>query len=121
MLVEGTYELDGNELKPVQHDSGYYVSLEFWELQVHKTQLTTELLKELLSAYASTIKVLRLENVQPLYVGVWMSGDVVYIYISTHINGYNEAVSLGKNNNQLAIFDCSNKVPVFLNGSDSIL
>jgi len=46
------------------------------------------------------------------YIGVWNNDGVVYVDISKHYNSKKQALQVGKNNKQLAIYDLKNNCDI---------
>ena len=97
ILKNGGATLDSN-LKPIQAQKGYMVSM-----QGHELVTTIEGLNDtLLENYTRLAKKLN------GYVGMWLDDDKVYLDISQHHTSKNKALEVGKANKQLAIYDLEN-------------
>lgn len=84
--------------------SGFMVSYEQYEQVVSlETAHTTEI-----KGIASIAKSLN------AYVGTWLNDGKIYLDISTHVKNLNDAITLGKQNNQLAIYDIKNDTVINL-------
>ena len=46
------------------------------------------------------------------YIGIWNNNGVVYVDISKHYNSKKQALQVGKNNKQLAIYDLKNNCDI---------
>ena len=89
-------------------DTGYMVSL-YGHEETH-------------SVYSLTIDDIRtyiFANFYPLrksrhFFGMWRNLDKVYLDVSVYVPTFEDAVRLGRENNQLAIFDLANKTEIKL-------
>ena len=90
-------------------ESGYMVSYDKSETVVSmiflKNDINGEMLfQELLNSYIARVKRLG----EHLFVGVWIDNGKAYFDISKNIESKSQAISFGKLNNQLAIYDIKN-------------
>ena len=89
-------------------DKGFMVSIKGQEVKVNKNNIE-EIKKEIEK------KKEFIENKKGLYIGLWLENDILFIDISIHIIDYLEALEVGRNNDQLAIFDLKKKDSIYLN------
>lgn len=89
-------------------DNGYMVSLKGQEIKVNKNDIQG--IKKEIEKKRKFI-----ENKKGLYIGLWLDNDIMFIDVSIHIIDYMEALEVGRNNNQLAIYDLQKKDSIYLN------
>ena len=99
--------LDYN-LKDFNSNVGFMVSIKGQEIKVNKNNIQG--IKKEIEKKREFIK-----NKKGLYVGLWVDNDIMYIDVSIHIINYLEALEVGRNNNQLAIYDLKHKNSIYLN------
>jgi hypothetical protein len=87
--------------------SGYMVSLKGYEIIIKASQ-ETRLFYEI--GRANT----RAEVLNNSYVGVWIENGLAYIDVSINIKELNKAITFGKDNEQLAIYDIKNNEVITL-------
>lgn len=98
----GTYN---KELKSINATSGYMVSLLGYERKC-KT------IEEIEKAIKENIEIVKgLDNA---YLGTWIDEGITYIDISILVENKEDALELGKINNQLAIYDIENNESIYL-------
>lgn len=81
---------------------GFMVSLEKYEQVVpinkaHTTELNT---------------MVEIATKLNAYIGTWLNDDKIYIDLSININNIEDAIRIGKENNQLAIYDIVNDMVI---------
>jgi hypothetical protein len=101
-IKSGTYIATASGIEPAPFTKGFYVSLAGLETVISRNALSAELFEQVTSAYAS----LALQN--DGLVGVWESDGDVYFDVSQHVEDRNDALQLGKDRNQKAIWDIGN-------------
>lgn len=57
----------------------------------------------------------KIKNIDNVYIGLWVDNDIMYIDLSIHIIDYMEALEVGRDNKQLAIYDLKNNNSIYLN------
>lgn len=98
----GTYNKD---LKSINAKSGYMVSLQGYEKKCKSEQ-------EIEKAINENMEIVRgLDNA---YLGAWIDEGIIYIDISVLVENKEDAMELGKINNQLAIYDIENNESIYL-------
>ena len=103
-ILNGGITLKGNEV--AYHEHGYMVSLKGYELQVPLEQLGLDVIHEYQQEYEEL-----LENHN---FGIWIDDDMAYLDISVHIEDLQEAMQVGKENNQISIYDIANNKAITL-------
>ena len=98
----GTYNKD---LKSINAKSGYMVSLQGYEKKC-KTEQETE------RAIMENMEIIR--GLDGAYLGAWIDEGITYIDISILVENKEDAMQLGKINNQLAIYDIQNNESIYL-------
>lgn len=98
----GTYN---KELKSINASQGFIVSLQGYEKKCKTEQ-------EIEKAIIENMEIVRgLDNA---YLGAWIDEGIVYIDISVLVENKEDALELGKVNNQLAIYDIENNDSIYL-------
>ena len=98
----GTYN---KELKPINAKSGYMVSLQGYEKKCRTDEETER-------AIIKNMEIVeRLDNA---YLGAWIDEGITYIDISVLVENKEDAMELGKINNQLAIYNIKNNESIYL-------
>lgn len=98
----GTYN---KEYKTIDAKQGYMVSLQGYEKKCKTEQ-------EIEKAITENMEIVRgLDNA---YLGAWIDEGIVYIDISVLVENKDDAMELGKINNQLAIYDIENNESIYL-------
>lgn len=87
------------DLKESTEKSGFFVSLFGYEKTFRCNDI--EGIKETIKEYQKIIK-------KNEYIGIWNNNGVVYVDISKHYKDKKQALQVGKNNKQLAIWDVKN-------------
>ena len=89
-------------------DKGFMVSLKGHEAKIDKNNIQG--IKKEIEKKREFIK-----DKKGLYIGLWLEDDIMFIDVSIHIVNYLEALEVGRNNEQKAIFDLKNKDSIYLN------
>ena len=98
----GTYN---KEYKTIDAKQGFMVSLQGYEKKC-KTEQETE------KAINENMEIIRgLDNA---YLGAWIDEGITYIDISVLVENKEDALEMGKINNQLAIYDIENNKSIYL-------
>lgn len=98
----GTYN---KELKSINVKSGYMVSLQGYEVKSRTDEETEQ-------AIIKNMEIIKgLDNA---YLGAWIDEGIVYIDISVLVENKEDALELGKINNQIAIYDIQNNESIYL-------
>ena len=87
---------------------GYMVSIKGQEVQVNKNDIQG--IKREIEKKREFI-----QNKKGLYIGLWLEDDIMFVDVSVHIVDYLEALEVGRNNDQKAIFDLKNEESIYLN------
>lgn len=98
----GTYN---KEYKTINAKKGFMVSLQGYEKKCKTEQETEKAIKENMEIVKG------LENA---YLGAWIDEGITYIDISILVENKEDALQLGKINNQLAIYDIENNESIYL-------
>lgn len=98
----GTYNKD---LKSINAKSGYMVSLQGYEVKCR----TDEEIKKAITKNMEIVK-----GLDSAYLGAWIDEGITYIDISILVENKEDALELGKINNQLAIYDIQNNESIYL-------
>lgn len=98
----GSYRLTNGQPTP---ESGYMVSLKGYERQVD--ELTSTNLKNYILEHSQII------HEMDLFVGVWEYRGKWYLDLSQNIKDLHRALSVGKERNQISIYDCQNRREVY--------
>ena len=99
LLSKGGFTVD-NDLIPY-HGKGYAVATPHGETKIHLSALDLPSFINLLTSYSS-------KAYGGLMIGAWVADQTVYFDLTTIIEDRQEAISLGKALNQLAIYDFNN-------------
>lgn len=109
-----TIDENGNELSKT---NGYMVSLLDTETTIYikdKSMLELyQLFIKLIESKKQTIEQIKKVN-QSLYIGLWIDNDILYFDISICIQRKSDAITTGKNNLQLAIYDLATQESISL-------
>lgn len=98
----GTYN---KEYKTIDAKQGFMVSLQGYEKKCKTEQ-------EIEKAITENMEIVRgLDNA---YLGAWIDEGITYIDISILVENKEDALELGKINNQLAIYDIENNESIYL-------
>ena len=102
----GGATLDSIEYEPIQLKSGYMVGLEGYG-SVHALETLSNATFQM-ALVTSKIDI-ALKTFETLgvsaFVGCWINDDLVYIDLSVHVYNLQQAIVLGRINNQIAIYD----------------
>jgi hypothetical protein len=99
-----TYNLNTGELNPT---SGYFVGLKGNEKIIGLDNYTKDVQTYVL---ANSTKLSDKDN----YLGSWINEDEIVLDIAVRVDSLDKAIKLGKENEQSAIYDASNKVVIWL-------
>ncbi len=89
------------DLLEVEYDNGYIVAIaSIAEIPI--TTLTTSTIAHCRSLCHTTL------------MGIWISDDVVFYDEVIHVTSLTQAIFLGEQHNQTALWDCKNKTEVVL-------
>ena len=102
-VVEDTLKDGGLTIKPFTGEKpsgGYMVALQGYELQVPVAEFFTGVVADYLGEHAQ-----KLMNNPALCLGTWVNEGTVYLDLSENIPNREQALELGKERNQLAIFN----------------
>ena len=102
-VVEDTLKDGGLTIKPFQNEkpeTGYMVALEGYELKVPVTEFFTGLVADYLGEHAQ-----KLMDNPSLCMGTWVNEGFVYLDLSENIPNREQALELGRERHQLAIFN----------------
>ena len=98
----GTYN---KELKSIKAKKGFMVSLQGYEKKCKTDEETEKAIKENMEI---------VKGLDGAYLGAWIDEGIVYIDISVLVENKEDAMELGKINNQLAIYDIKNNESIYL-------
>lgn len=98
----GTYNKD---LKSINASKGFMVSLQGYERKCRTEEETEEAITENMEI---------IQGLDGAYLGAWIDEGVIYIDVSVLVENKEDAMQLGKINNQLAIFDIENNESIYL-------
>lgn len=82
---------------------GYMVSLQGSETRTTLKDFNKSILK----------RYIKLATKREAFIGLWLDKGVLYVDISVNIMKRETALSMAKNNNQLAIYDVINNVSIY--------
>ena len=102
-VVEDTLANGGLTIKPFQNEkpeTGYMVALEGYELQVPVSEFFTGIVADYIGEHAQ-----KLMSNPALCLGTWVNEGIVYLDLSENVGSREQALALGKERNQLAIFN----------------
>ena len=106
ILKNGGFTID-YQLKKAEEKKGYYVSEYGTEKTIKKSDIKQ--LDAIIEKYQEMIK-----NKKNVYIGAWISNDIIYIDISKHYKDKKQAIKQGIYNKQLAIYDIANNCSIDL-------
>lgn len=98
----GTYN---KELKSINATSGYMVSLLGYEKKCRTIEETEKAITENMEI---------IKGLDSAYLGAWIDEGITYIDISVLVENKEDAMELGKINNQLAIYNIENNESIYL-------
>ena len=116
-MKDGTYTIDHriskeseteSELRPVTLDTGFYVSLAGFE-----TKLLLAVTSEVTEVYI-TEGYTGLAKLNGAFIGIWTDETHRYFDLSQYVANREQAIQLGKERNQKAIWDIANNVAINL-------
>ena len=95
-------------LNDFKSSKGYMVSIKGQEVKIDKNDI---------QGIKKEIKKKRefIQNKKGLYIGLWLEDDIMFVDVSIHIVDYLEALEVGRNNEQKAIFDLQKNESIYLN------
>lgn len=98
-----------------EYKTGYFVSLNGYETVLCENIVSSQNILDILESYR--LEALRLctkYGNSAQHVGKWTSDGKIYIDISVHINSLENALLVGRHNNQKAIWDIANNQAINL-------
>lgn len=98
----GTYNKD---LKSINAKRGYMVSLQGYERKC-KTE------EEIKKAIKENMEIIK--GLDSAYLGAWIDEGIIYIDVSILVENKEDALELGKVNNQLAVYDLKSNESIYL-------
>ena len=98
----GTYN---KEYKTINAKKGFMVSLQGYEKKCKTDEETEKAIKENMEI---------IKGLDNAYLGAWIDEGITYIDISVLVENKEDAMELGKINNQLAIYDLQNNDSIYL-------
>ena len=101
-LIKNGGSID-KQYKQITEKSGFMVSKYGYEKTFNNNDI--ESIKQCIIEYQKIIN-------KNEYIGIWKNNDLVYIDISKHYNDKKQALQVGKNNKQLAIYDLKNNCSI---------
>jgi hypothetical protein len=104
-----SYNLLNGEFNP---DNGYMVSIKDHE-QVSRFN-TLNLQHEIARYIRSKADILISGLSEDKFIGAWIEDDNLVLDVSIKVNSLDDALQIGKENEQRAIFDCNNSVTINL-------
>ena len=107
IINNGGATLD-KDLKDFSSNVGFMVSIKGQEAKVNKNDIKG--IEREIEKKREFIK-----NKKGLYVGLWLEDDVMFVDVSIHIVDYLEALEVGRENDQKAIFDLKSNESIYLN------
>ena len=102
-VVEATLKNGGLTIKPFtgeKPDSGYMVALEGFELKVPVAEFFTGVVADYIGEHAKAL----MDN-SSLCLGTWVNEGTVYLDLSENVPNREKALELGRERNQLAVFN----------------
>lgn len=98
----GTYN---KEYKTIDAKQGFMVSLQGYEVKCRSDE-------EIEKAITKNMEIIK--RLDSAYLGAWIDEGITYIDISILVENKEDALELGKINNQLAIYDIQNNESIYL-------
>ena len=95
-------------LNDFKSSKGYMVSIKGQEVKIDKNDIQG--IKKEIKKKREFIK-----NKRGMYIGLWLDNDIMYVDVSIHIIDYLKALEVGRNNDQLAIYDLQKNDSIYLN------
>ena len=102
-VVEDTLANGGLTIKPFQNEkpeTGYMVALEGYELQVPVSEFFTGIVADYIGEHAQ-----KFVSNPALCLGTWVNEGIVYLDLSENVPNREQALELGRERHQLAIFN----------------
>lgn len=106
-LKSGGFTIDRN-YQSIKTKKGYMVSLANSE-QTYNINTDLNILENAITEYQKKIATKR-----NYYIGLWVDNDIIYLDISKHYTSKNQAIKVGIDNEQLAIYDIKNQSSIYL-------
>lgn len=97
-VPDGTYRASSDTLEPIERSSGFYVALAGLERTAERA--TPETVKRYASEHSAFL--------QSAFLGVWSDSGKTYLDVSVWVPSIDDAIAIGLQNRQLAIWDCAN-------------
>lgn len=98
--------------KTINPSSGYMVSFEGLGIVTDYPELQKDFEFDLENYLTEDIWDLIADS--RYYIGIWLNNHQVYFDISYNYSSLEEAIEIGKHNNQIAIWDCNKKIEITL-------
>lgn len=108
MLKNGGLTIN-KHMEELSYNEGYMVSIYGYEKQLKS--FSFEEVEKVVSEYQKIVK-------GALYIGFWIDNNVLYIDISKYVFHKSQALKLGKQNKQIAIFDLEKQESVIIHYLD---
>ena len=96
---------------------GYMVSLKDYNLRIDTTELSYAEIEYEIKHYTSQVNYVYLyekHTPEDSFLGTWFDGDTLHLDISVNIDNLDDALKLGRDNKQIAIYDCANQTDIVL-------
>jgi hypothetical protein len=106
--TNGGFSLNANNEQPT---SGYMVSLEGTERTIPNYNSRHE---QIINEACADYRVRMGDMPEFMYFGGWLDDNTLYLDTSVNIDNLDEAMKLGRANNQLAIYDVKNQTSIRL-------
>lgn len=106
-LKNGGFTID-SFYQSIKAKNGYMVSLANSE-QTFDINTDLNILEKAITEYQAKIA-----NKRNYYIGLWVDDNLIYLDISKHYTSKNQAVKVGIDNEQLAIYDIKNQSSIYL-------
>lgn len=91
----------------ISYNNGFMVSLYGEEIKTDIKNIE-EIKKEIEK------KKEKIKNIDNVYIGLWVDNDIMYIDLSIYIIDYLEALEVGRDNKQLAIYNLKDNTSIYL-------
>jgi len=120
----GTFTLDGDG---ISFDSGYMVSVWGYEHQItlpdcmfpQKDVTLHSAVGQYMQYINHAFSHTHGDSDLTSYIGTWVDEGVMYLDVSRNVDTLSRAERLAQYNRQLAIYDCTNKCVIRLDGEDN--
>lgn len=96
-------------MEELSYKNGYMVSIYGYEKQLKN--FSFEEVKKVVSEYQKIVK-------GALYIGFWIDNNTIYVDISKYVFHKSQALKLGKQNKQIAIYDLEKKESIVIHYLD---